>query len=705
MVNVSGAPKYAAALKHPLNNSVDSLLPDNWRKAWRLRRLTTYLESIDAREELKMLAKNRRDVENDLSRAYRDIVVKRTWLKLAEKASPSIRAALQAYLSAIQKIGKGTGKRAVRYRQDARMAASQANPAVPCWIMAHYRVSESLPAELGCFDLVVIDEASQSDFTALPALLRAKKVLIVGDDKQVSPEGVGLEEEKVKSLMNRFLANQVATYRPQMSPDRSIYDLYKVVFAKSAVMLKEHFRCVGPIIEYSKREFYNHELRPLRIPKASERLDPPLIDVVVSDGFRNNGDVNLPEVRFIVDEIKTIVMDPKMTGRSIGVVSLLADKQALAVWERLTEELGPELMQRHRIACGDARTFQGKERDIMFMSMVSAPNRVGAPLSRDTFAQRFNVAASRARDRMYLVRSVELEHLSDADRLRRSLIAHFSTPFAQDETRVENLRSLCESPFEREMYDELTQRGYWVTPQVRVGQYRIDMVVEGHNDARLAVECDGDKYHGPDKWSDDMQRQRVLERAGWVFWRCFASAFIRRRNGVMEDLLKTLNERGIDPIGAEGAPRSVHTEQRRISTTAKTTVVEDKTPVNGSEVIASSASSLADGEPSAKSRLSAALAIDIPTLQSLSRRNDVSKKTESQEDVTSSAREKSEIHSLRLSDEKLAEFMQQHGLKSRDMRYKNGALWVYHLGIDDNIANQLKRWGFKLASGKGYWLV
>jgi len=563
-VEASGAPQYATSLKQRLEGTVDHLLPDNWRKAWRLRRLVTHLESIDAREELKRLAKDRYDVESDLSRAYRDVVVKRTWLKVSENASPSIRAALQAYLNAIQKIGRGTGKRAVRYRQDARMAASKANPAVPCWIMPHYRVSESLPAELGCFHLVVIDEASQSDLTALPSLLRAQKVLIVGDDKQVSPEGVGLEEDKIRSLMSRFLGNQVETYRPQMSPERSIYDLFKVVFAKSSVMLREHFRCVGPIIEYSKREFYNHELRPLRVPKASERLDPPLVDVVVQDGHRKDY-VNLPEVRFIVDEIKLIVTDPSMAGRSIGVVSLLADKQALAIFERLTDEIGPELMQRHRIACGDARTFQGKERNIMFLSMVSAPNEVGAPLSRDTFAQRFNVAASRAMDRMYLVRSVELEHLSEADRLRRSLISHFAAPFTQDEARVEDLRKLCESPFEREMYDELTQRGYWVTPQVRVGQYRIDMVVEGHDDARLAVECDGDKYHGADRWADDMQRQRVLERANWMFWRCFASAFIRRRKEVLEELVRTLAERGIEPTGAEGAPRSLHTERRSVS--------------------------------------------------------------------------------------------------------------------------------------------
>ena len=562
----SGAPRYAASLKQPLEGTVDRLLPDNWHKAWRLKRLATYLESIDVQEELKRLAKDRHEVERDLSRAYRDIISKRTWLKLAENASPSIRAALQAYLNAIQKIGVGKGgKRAVRYRQDARMAASQANPAVPCWIMPHYRVSESLPAELGCFDLVIIDEASQSDLTALPSLLRAKKMLIVGDDKQVSPEGVGLEEEKIRSLMSRFLGGQVETYRPQMSPERSIYDLFKVVFANSSVMLKEHFRCVGPIIEYSKREFYNHELQPLRMPKASERLDPPLIDVIVADGFRS-GDVNRPEARFIVEEIKAIVSDPKLSGRSIGVVSLLGAKQAFEIWERLTSEIGPEAIQRHQITCGDARTFQGKERDIMFLSMVSAPNDIGIALSRDTFAQRFNVAASRGRDRAYLVRSVELEHLSIADRLRRGLISHFSTPFAQDEIRVEDLRQLCESPFEREVYDQLVKRGYWVTPQVKVGQYRIDMVVEGHNDTRLAVECDGDKYHGADKWADDMQRQRVLERAGWVFWRCFASAFIRRRDAMLDDLLRTLTERGVEPIGAEDAPRSVHTEHRVVST-------------------------------------------------------------------------------------------------------------------------------------------
>ena len=575
LIAESGAPQYAQALRQPIEDEVDQLLQDTWQRAWRLRRLATHLAAIDSQDEFKKLARVRTDVEHDLARAYHAMVVKRTWRKLAENATPNVRAGLQAYLNAIQKIGKGTGKRAVRYRQDARYAAAEAIPAVPCWIMPHYRVSESLPPQLGCFDLVVIDEASQSDLSALPTLLRARKLLIVGDDQQVSPEAVGLEEQKIKTLMQRFLTGQVPLYRAQMSPERSIYDLAKVVFARSGVVLKEHFRCVAPIIEYSKREFYGHELRPLRLPRLSERLDPPLVDVLIEDGHRNGG-VNGAEVDFIVEEIGRVIADPRMDGRSIGVVSLLGEEQALTIWDRLNDEYGPQLLQRHRIACGDARTFQGRERDVIFLSLVCAPNDVGAPLSRDIFAQRFNVAASRARDRMYLVRSVELAQLSEADRLRRGLIGHFAQPFPQDQAPPGDQRELCESPFERELYDWLMQQGYRATPQVRVGAYRVDLVVEGNNDARLAIECDGDQHQGPEQWAHDIRRQRVLERAGWKFWRCFAATFVRRRAAVLEDLHSMLAANGIEPPGTQGAPLSVHTQMRRANkpVEARTMVVQ-----------------------------------------------------------------------------------------------------------------------------------
>ena len=90
------------------------------------------------------------------------------------------------------------------------------------------------------------------------------------------------------------------------------------------------------------------------------------------------------------------------------------------------------------------------------------------------------------------------------------------------------------------------------------------MVVEGHNDTRLAIECDGDRYHDASKWDDDMNRQRILERAGWIFWRCFASTFTLNRDNVMADLIKTLTQMGIEPIGCDAVIKNIHTEHRRI---------------------------------------------------------------------------------------------------------------------------------------------
>ena len=559
----SGGMRWSRSLAiEPLMTTVDYLLPDHWRQAWHLRRLSNYLNAVSQYDEFKKLTTRRSNVESLIAKTYQDIAAKRTWLKLTDNATPDIKAALQAFRAAIAKIGKGTGKRAIRYRRDAKEAAARVNKVIPCWIMSHNKISESLPPEFGCFDLVIIDEASQSDLTALPAILRANKLLIVGDDKQVSPEGIGLEEEKINNLMSKFLSNQVEIYKQQLSPERSLYDLCKVVFADDQIMLREHFRCVSPIIEYSKREFYNHELKPLRLPKKSERLDPPLIDVIVEDGFRKNKE-NPAEARFIVEEIKKICSDATMENRSIGVVSLLGNEQSREIWEMLECEIGPELISRHNIACGDAHTFQGKERDIIFLSMVVTRDNNKAD-SRETLAQRYNVAASRARDRMYLVRSIERDELSPSDKLRSRLIDHFSLPFGQDEARVEDLRELCESGFELEVYDVLTERGYKVTPQVKVGGFRIDMVVEGHNDARMAIECDGDKYHDSSKWEDDINRQRILERAGWKFWRCFASTFVMNRDGMISDLISSLKAQGINPIGSDGVVCSIHSEQRRV---------------------------------------------------------------------------------------------------------------------------------------------
>ncbi len=149
---------------------------------------------------------------------------------------------------------------------------------------------------------------------------------------------------------------------------------------------------------------------------------------------------------------------------------------------------------------------------------------------------------------MYLVRSVTLSDLSSSD-IRVGLLQHFCPPNKVNVDEAQSLVAHCESPFEREVYSALFDRGYRVVPQAKAGAFRIDMVVEGENDARLAIECDGDQFHGPDQWAADMNRQRVLERAGWTFWRCFASTWTLEKDAVLNELTARLDSMGIAPLG------------------------------------------------------------------------------------------------------------------------------------------------------------
>jgi very-short-patch-repair endonuclease len=542
-----GAPQLAARVASiPLEpNGDDAVFPVRWRDAWTWARLKTHLDEIDDRDEMRALAARRRELERGLARLYEELVSRSSWLATRRHAGQNVLSALETYRTAMRKFGKGTGVNAGRYRRDAQTAMVDAQAAVPCWIMSHARISETLPATLGAFDLVIVDEASQSDLWALPAILRGKQILVVGDDKQVSPEAGFVAAAKIAELRRRFLAGQ--PFEAVLTADMSLYDIASTVFAASKVMLREHFRCVQPIIAYSNRVFYKNFIQPVRIPKASERLDPPLVDVYVPGGYRSAKGQNPPEADFIAFEIEAILRDPTMAHRTIGVVSLLGPEQAQLIDRLVRSRCDAAELARRNFACGDARIFQGSERDIVFLSMV-ADSKNHHALSGVMYDQRFNVAASRARDRMVLVRSVRLEELSTLD-LRRTLVEHFARPMeSNDEAR--SLIELCESGFERDVYTELFERGYRVVPQVPAAGYRIDMVIEGADDRRLAIELDGDEFHGPDKWAADMSRQRVLERAGWTFWRCFASTWSLRRESVLGELLALLANMGIAPLGA-----------------------------------------------------------------------------------------------------------------------------------------------------------
>jgi len=106
-----------------------------------------------------------------------------------------------------------------------------------------------------------------------------------------------------------------------------------------------------------------------------------------------------------------------------------------------------------------------------------------------------------------------------------------------------------DSVFERLVLDRLLASGYRVKAQWHIGAYRIDLVVEGKT-RKLAVECDGERWHTPEQLHRDLERQAILERLGWVFVRIRGSVFFRDPDTAMAPLFLRLDQLGIEPLGS-----------------------------------------------------------------------------------------------------------------------------------------------------------
>jgi very-short-patch-repair endonuclease len=134
-----------------------------------------------------------------------------------------------------------------------------------------------------------------------------------------------------------------------------------------------------------------------------------------------------------------------------------------------------------------------------------------------------------------------------ADDLRRQLIEHAEDP-ARLMRALEEKEKRTQSNFEREVMKRLSAAGYRVTPHWKIGTFRIDLVVEG-NGKRLAIECDGDRYHPLERLPEDMDRQSVLERMGWIFTRIRSSEFLRNPARAMKAVFEKLETLEIPPTG------------------------------------------------------------------------------------------------------------------------------------------------------------
>lgn len=538
--------------------SQPSIQVDGWRHRWRQQVLGQIMAGLSQQCGLEEVLCQRKDQVSALSQCMEHLVADSAWLGMAQHATPDVRRALKDYAASIRKQGSGQGKRASRHRANAREAMRKAFSAIPCWIMPHGRVCESMPAVIGLFDLVIIDEASQSDIQSLPSLLRAKKLLVVGDDCQVSPAAVGMSEDSVIKLISNDLSRQ--PYSHLLLPDRSIYDLFNVVFSGLDVMLREHFRSVEPIIAYSNRNHYKDQILPLRMPRLNERMTPPLIDVVVEDGVFMR-DINCQEADWIADEISRIVNDPDLAQKSIGVVTLTSnDKQSIQIREAISSYIDANKWMLHNIAVGPPSTFQGKERDIMFVSMVwDGRNKRSGPSNSVLFNQRFNVALSRARDRMYLVRSNHERPFSPSSPLT-SIISHFDNPIPE-----KDLNAVKPSVFCATLSRHLINMGYRVWAHSSSAALGLDIVVEDQQGHRMAIQCDGDSTPGSSlDWRHRLHRQRILERAGWSIWRGLAASFTLDKDLFLSDMKDALMQHEIHPLNGECIDLDAHVEHRLV---------------------------------------------------------------------------------------------------------------------------------------------
>jgi arginase family enzyme/very-short-patch-repair endonuclease len=511
--------------------------------AWTWRRAQTWFDDVIGRVDPAVLSKRVESARDKIRRRTGELVVASAWLEVSRALDDRRRAALADWTTALRKIGKGTGRNAAAWQVHAQRAMESAVEAVPVWVMSVDRAIEQF-AGGAHFDVVIVDEASQADLFALPVLALAERAVVVGDDQQIGPQlsFVGT----VSGLIHSHLDDVPSA--EHFDPESSLYD-HAVRRSPERILLTEHFRCVPPIIEFSSRHYYDGKIMPLRADRPSV---PPLRTVFLPDGVRQPlagfGDVNLAEASALVEQVVRIVADPSYRGKTLGVISLLSTSgQAGYLLSRLREEIGEDEIQARRLRVGDAYTFQGDERDVVLVSMVVSDNdpRVAA-FTRREYHRRINVAASRARDQLWVFHSVRASSLPTDD--ARSLLLTYLTNYsaAVPDSPSADLSDRCESGFERDVLRRLTARGYRPIPQFKIGAYRIDFVLSAPDGRRLAIECDGDSYHGPERWESDMRRQAVLERVGnCVFIRIRGSIFAREPSAAMRPVWQRIDELGI----------------------------------------------------------------------------------------------------------------------------------------------------------------
>lgn len=382
--------------------------------------------------------------------------------------------------------------------------------AFPCWCVTTYAVSGSLPMKSGLFDVAVIDEASQCDIAScFPILFRAKKAVIVGDDKQL-PHLSFLEKAKEQSFLSQY--NIPDKYQLMWRfRTNSMFDLANY-YSTNPVLLDEHFRSYYPIIQFSNQEFYGNRIRVMT--KDSGTNDVLELHIVKDGKVDSDATRNMPEVEAILKRIHDIISEDEGNDEnpvSIGVVSPFRGQVDL-ISKAIRQVLTETTIRKHQIEVGTAHTFQGDERDVMIFSLAIADNSFSQSL---TFLQKpnlFNVAITRARKKLITFLSKDPKSLPQG--LLKDYIEYIQN-YLNSAKEDEFQKNKYKNSFEQIVADSLIMEGFNVKAGIETAGVYPDLLVKDDLGNELIVEIDGVEDKEKSNISD-IKKQTILERAGYI---------------------------------------------------------------------------------------------------------------------------------------------------------------------------------------------
>lgn len=457
---------------------------------------------------------------NQLSKEYVDLYrsgILRNLLNTQRKTLSLFEKALRARNSKTQ------------HERFSQLNLSVLLDAFPVWLVNSSELNQIIPMEKELFDLVIFDEASQCDIaTALPALQRAKRAVIVGDVKQLRHvsflSGKKQKQIEVSTGMNNSPV-PVPGYR-----ETSLLDLTcEVIPTQEAVtLLDEHYRSRSDLISFSNHHFYHNRLKLMRRkPIEANGLELRYL----KNGERNKHGRNEVECDALIECLREILhnWDDQTCKLSVGILSPYRD-QADYLEERVLASLSSDERDRFRIKVATPFGFQGEERDVMLLSMVvdSNASRSAAYLNREDM---FNVAVTRSKDRQIVFYSVLPDHLPAGNMLQRYL----SFSHSQNDAEHQDVR--CR--FADEASEVLAAEGICCWQGYAVANQVVDIVYE-LNGKLVGIDLVG----VPGVFEDyfDTDTYRSLFRAGlpvipvsYAMWKLDRDACMNRIRGELSE--------------------------------------------------------------------------------------------------------------------------------------------------------------------------